>query len=185
MSYPISFLMAFLVMIVLAGGVMLIGPLLILEEEEALVEMEEETSPDIELADYEWRCGLQYHLLGLIQSDEFQLYDAEGEAVDPRQLIATQSMYDELYYYDAYTAFWPDFEEICVMADFDIVILGGIDKVIYGIDWQDEQILLYATFKQEATDEDPIQLLQQGGLAYVIIPDEPMSKPLIETALFP
>lgn len=130
-----------------------------------------------------WRCALQGHLLELLREGDYNLYDAEGEARDHQILFADESMFGGVYFYDAYTAFWPDYEEICYQAPFDIVVLGGLDKVIYAIDWQTDQITLYNTH-QETDDKTQTNWLKKGSLRYVIIPDDPQPKPEIDTELF-
>jgi hypothetical protein len=63
------------------------------------------------------------------------------------------------------------------------VVLGGLDKVIYAIDWQTDQITLYNTH-QETDDKTQTNWLKKGSLRYVIIPDDPQPKPEIDTELF-
>lgn len=130
-----------------------------------------------------WRCALQNHLIALLRENTFNLFDAEGEARDPQILFRDESMFGGVYYYDAYTAFWPDYEEACYQAPFDIVMLGGIDKEMYAIDWQTDKILLYSTY-QDKTDLAQQNWLQKGSLRYTIIPDEPQPKPHTDTELF-
>jgi hypothetical protein len=130
-----------------------------------------------------WRCALQSHLIALLRENKVNIYDAEGEPKDPQILFADESMFGGVYYYDAYTAFWPDYEEICYQAPFDIVILGGVDKQIYAIDWQPDSIFLYSTFTAE-NEQDQLNWLKKGSLRYTIIPDEPQPKPETDTQLF-
>ncbi len=130
-----------------------------------------------------WHCTLQSHLTYLLREEKYNLYDAEGEARDPRILFADEGLFGDVYYYDAYTAFWPDYEEICHQADFDIVMLGGLDKQIYGIDWQAKEISLYSTFSDYSEDKQQ-NWLKKGSLRYRIVPDNPQPKPAINSDLF-
>jgi len=129
-----------------------------------------------------WQCALQEHLVQFLRDEAYNIYDAEGEAIDPQRLFASQSKFGEVYFYDAYTAFWPDYEEICIQAPFEIVMLGGMDKEVFAIDWQPEKIDLYSTYK-DVEQSKGIQLLQKGSLMYRIIPDEPQARPKTETEL--
>lgn len=120
-----------------------------------------------------WHCGLQSYLNALLQEGQFEIYDAEGLLISPQDAFGTEALNEELAYFDAYSPFWPGYEELCFRANLEVVVMGGTypgdETTIYAVEWDVNEIRLFQT-ASDARSEDGTYPLRRGELAFRIVP---------------
>ncbi|TAE47636.1 MAG: hypothetical protein EAZ89_17340 [Bacteroidetes bacterium] len=127
-----------------------------------------------------WHCGLQTFLTRLLRSGNSTIYDAAGRELSLAEAMGSEAAAEELSYVERYTLYWPMYEEVCVRADFEIVVFGSLQPggsaAIYAIEWGSEDIRLYET--QTATSSrDGFFPLQKGKLRFRIVENAPALSP--------
>lgn len=127
-----------------------------------------------------WSCGLQAYLEAIFEQDHFELYTAAGELVSPEEAFGLTAFRDDLEYLSAFSYFWPGYEEMCVRADMEVVMIGGsspgADLQIYAIEWDMDEIRLYETNLSSESDDAAFPV-EKGKLAFTIVPFEVRSAP--------
>jgi hypothetical protein len=120
-----------------------------------------------------WHCQMQSALIRLLQQPGSQIFDSAGRALSPEEAFGSASLMDELAYLDRYSLFWPLFEEVCVRAPFEVVIIGALhpggSAEVYAIEWDSEEVRLYETHSAEES-EDGYFPLKRGALRFRILP---------------
>lgn len=120
-----------------------------------------------------WSCGLQAYLHAIFEQGQFELYSAEGTLISPEEAFGLTAFRDDLEYLSAFSYFWPGYEEMCVRADMEVVMIGGshpgADLQIYAIEWDVDEIRLYETNLGSESD-DAAYPLEKGKLAFTIVP---------------
>lgn len=120
-----------------------------------------------------WSCGMQVYLKAIFEQDQFELYTAEGELTSPAEAFGLTAFRDDLEYLSAFSYFWPGYEELCVQAEMEVVMIGGsypgADLQIYAIEWDVDEIRLYETNLGSESDDAAFPL-EKGTLAFRIIP---------------
>ena len=129
-----------------------------------------------------WACGLQSHLINLFKSGDYVMYDYAGNITNTAIAFGTEAIVEELEFFEENTVLWPMYEETCVRAEFEMVVLGSFhpkgSAKIYGIEWEPEEIRLYET-QAAVTSVDGLFPLVKGPLAFTIRPNL-IKMPLIE-----
>lgn len=127
-----------------------------------------------------WHCGLQTFLTRLLRSGNSTIYDASGRELSLAQAMGSEAAAEELSYLERYTLFWPMYEEVCVRADFEIVVFGSLQPggpaAIYAIEWGSEDIRLYETLTS-SNSRDGFFPLEKGKLRFRIVENAPPLSP--------
>lgn len=127
----------------------------------------------------QFHCGLQAYLGAMLRQGNFELYDAEGQLLAPQEVFGS-AYGEELSYLEAFSYFWPGYEELCVRADFEVVVIGGAHPTanidIYAIEWDVREIRLYETRVADYS-EDGAFPLEKGALRYHIVPSQVQAAP--------
>ncbi|MEZ4851388.1 MAG: hypothetical protein R3B93_22795 [Bacteroidia bacterium] len=128
-----------------------------------------------------WACGLQQHLSSLIASGNFEIYDRLGNLTNEEHAFGTTALAEELTFFEDNAVLWPMYEETCVRAEFEMVVIGsfnpGGSAEIYGIEWEPDEIRLYET--HSVATIDGLFPLVKGELMFTIRPTQ-ITQPLIE-----
>lgn len=119
-----------------------------------------------------WACGLQSYLENFLRSGAYEVYDhrailqLENPLFDP---FRSQFSFE---YLAPYMPYFPMYEEYCIRADFDIVVLQSmrrdLSSRIFGIEWKRDRIELYETDLAK-NSKDGAFPIQKGPLAYSLI----------------
>lgn len=127
-----------------------------------------------------WSCGLQEYLHAIFEQGQFELYSAEGRLISPEEAFGLTAFRDDLEYLSAFSYFWPGYEEMCVRADMEVVLIGGsypgADLQIYAIEWDVDEIRLYET-NLGSESEDSAFPVKKGPLAFTIVPFQVQDAP--------
>lgn len=120
-----------------------------------------------------WSCGLQAYLQAIFEQDQFELYTADGTLMSPEEAFGLTAFRDDLEYLSAFSYFWPGYEEMCIRADMEVVMIGGsypgADLQIYAIEWDVDEIRLFETNLGSESDDAAFPV-EKGTLAFRIVP---------------
>ncbi|MCI4668053.1 MAG: hypothetical protein MRZ79_07820 [Bacteroidia bacterium] len=120
-----------------------------------------------------WHCTMQYHLIEILTKGSYSLFNPDFKELTLLEAFGKENLLDELTFFEAFHTTWPMYEEICVSAPFEIVVLGENHPKgqmnIYGIEWNSSEIRLYETHVAKES-EDGVFPLVKGDLKVILIP---------------
>jgi len=121
-----------------------------------------------------WHCQMQYHLIDILTEGNYTLYDSNYQKITLLEAFGNENLLEELSFFEAFHTAWPMYEEICVSAPFEVVVLGDNhpkgNMQVYAIEWSSSQIKLYETYVSPES-EDGIYPLQKGNLKVIMLPE--------------
>lgn len=121
-----------------------------------------------------WHCHMQYHVIDILTQGSYTLLGPDYHILSVAEAFGQEDLLDDLFFFEQFSSLWPMFEEICVRAPFEVVVLGGLSpgsvQKVYAIEWNSAEIRLYDTFA--GTDsEDGVFPLEKGSLRVIIVPE--------------
>lgn len=133
-----------------------------------------------EVAESGWHCSMQYHLMDILTKGNYTLYSPQFQELTLLEAFGSENLLEELSFFEAFHTAWPMYEEICVSAPFEVVVLGEIHPRgamnVFGIEWNSSEIRLYETFVHEES-EDGVFPLVKGELKVILIPKLHLPQP--------
>lgn len=120
-----------------------------------------------------WHCTMQYHLIDILSEGTYTLYDPDFKELTLLEAFGSENLVEELKFFEAFHTAWPMYEEICVSAPFEVVVLGENNPAgsmnIFAIEWNSSEIRLYETLVHDES-EDGVFPLVKGDLKVIIVP---------------
>jgi len=127
-------------------------------------------------AHYDWQCGMQDQLVQLLTEGQYQLYTGEGYPIAVEEAFGSEQILEDLPFMAAHSNLMAGYEELCIQAPFDVVLLGSLHPAgelhIYGIEWETEKVMLYETHLRPEADAWGYQALRRGSLRLVLKPGQ-------------
>ncbi|MEL6133737.1 MAG: hypothetical protein AAFR59_10270, partial [Bacteroidota bacterium] len=121
-----------------------------------------------------WHCHMQYHVIDILTQGRYTLLSPDLRVLSLREAFGQENLLDDLYFFEQFSSLWPMYEEICVRAPFEVVVLGGLSpgstQKTYAIEWTSAEIRLYQTYAGKDS-EDGVFPLKKGKLQMIIIPE--------------
>ena len=125
-----------------------------------------------------WAWGLQKYLLAFLDGGSYDVLTKDGIPTSLDQAFARDNVRDEIAFVENHAVLFPMFEEICLQAPFDLILVGdghpAGELLLYAVDWNPFGIFLYEA-EMGPMNQDGHYSISKGELTCTIVPTLPIA----------